>query len=144
MPILDPVKNTWTSFQLPVRDPQMPLNLGPGHAAALDPMAPSPYWARNGSGRPEQQPQLDARQDRKGLACRSVRGAETPAFCRAGSYDCRRSSSRWSARSGAFPCSPEDEKVLVRRHLLSTHHPQFGYDANDTLWTSGGGPVVGW
>ena len=25
----------------------------------------------------------------------------------------------------------------------STHHPQFGYDANDTLWTSGGGPVVG-
>ena len=25
-----------------------------------------------------------------------------------------------------------------------THHPQFGYDANDTLWTSGGGPVVGW
>ena len=21
---------------------------------------------------------------------------------------------------------------------------QFGYDANDTLWTSGGGPVVGW
>lgn len=26
----------------------------------------------------------------------------------------------------------------------STHHPQFGYDANDTLWTSGGGRVVGW
>ena len=38
----------------------------------------------------------------------------------------------------------EDEEVHVPRHLLSTHHPQFGYDANDTLWTSGGGPVVGW
>src|SRR6266496_268860 len=25
-----------------------------------------------------------------------------------------------------------------------THHLQFGYDANETLWTSGGGPVVGW
>ena len=27
---------------------------------------------------------------------------------------------------------------------FGTHHPQFGYDANDTLWLSGGGPVVGW
>ena len=27
---------------------------------------------------------------------------------------------------------------------FGTHHLQFGYDANDTLWTSGGGPVVGW
>jgi hypothetical protein len=27
---------------------------------------------------------------------------------------------------------------------FSTHHLQFGYDENDTLWTSGGGPVVGW
>ena len=23
---------------------------------------------------------------------------------------------------------------------FSTHHLQFGYDANDTIWTSGGGP----
>ena len=27
---------------------------------------------------------------------------------------------------------------------FQTHHLQFGYDSNDTLWTSGGGPVVGW
>jgi hypothetical protein len=27
---------------------------------------------------------------------------------------------------------------------FQTHHLQFGYDANETLWTSGGGPVVGW
>ena len=25
-----------------------------------------------------------------------------------------------------------------------THHLQFGFDANDTLWASGGGPVIGW
>src|SRR5688572_16366892 len=36
MPILDPVKNVATTFKLPVRDAQMPLSLGPGHAAALD------------------------------------------------------------------------------------------------------------
>jgi hypothetical protein len=27
---------------------------------------------------------------------------------------------------------------------LGTHHPQFGYDADDTLWFSGTGPVAGW
>jgi hypothetical protein len=25
-----------------------------------------------------------------------------------------------------------------------THHPQFGYDADNTLWLSGTGPVAGW
>ena len=27
---------------------------------------------------------------------------------------------------------------------FATHHLQFGYDANDTLWLSGTGPVAGW
>src|SRR5438552_12054471 len=27
---------------------------------------------------------------------------------------------------------------------FGTHHPQFGYDADDTLWLSGSGPVAGW
>ena len=44
MPILDPVENKATTFKMPVRDPQMPLSLGPGHAAALKPLAASPYW----------------------------------------------------------------------------------------------------
>src|SRR3954471_12552641 len=44
MPILDPVANTATSYRAPVRDADMPLSLGPGHAAALTPMQPSAYW----------------------------------------------------------------------------------------------------
>jgi hypothetical protein len=27
---------------------------------------------------------------------------------------------------------------------FGTRHLQFGFDDHDTLWTSGGGPVVGW
>ena len=27
---------------------------------------------------------------------------------------------------------------------FGTHHPQFGYDADNTLWMSGTGPVAGW
>src|ERR1700692_4925719 len=42
--IPDPVKNSVTKFHAPVRDADMPFSLGPGHAAALKPLAPSPYW----------------------------------------------------------------------------------------------------
>ncbi len=27
---------------------------------------------------------------------------------------------------------------------FGTHHLQFGFDKDNTLWTSGGGPVAGW
>ena len=146
MPILDPVKNTATTFRLPVKDPSMPLSLGPGHAAMLDPMQPSPYW---GSERiwdtkaNNHNSMLDS-QGRVWLAA-SVRGADNPAFCKAGS-------DHPSAK--AFPIDravrhlavfdPKTKEYKFVDTCYGTHHPQFGYDANDTLWTSGGGPVVGW
>ncbi len=39
---------------------------------------------------------------------------------------------------------PKTEKYTFIDTCYSTHHLQFAEDANDTLWTSGGGPVVGW
>ena len=39
---------------------------------------------------------------------------------------------------------PKTMKYTFVDTCFQTHHLQFGYDANDTLWTSGGGPVVGW
>ena len=146
MPILDPVKNTWTSFRLPVRDPQMPLNLGPGHAAALDPMAPSPYWGaeRIWETRANNHNSMLDKTGRVWLAA-SVRGAETPAFCRAGSDhpSAKLFPMERSVRHIAV-FDPKTKKYSFVDTCFSTHHPQFGYDANDTLWTSGGGPVVGW
>ena len=44
LPILDPKTNKVTNFTAPVRDPEMPELLGPGHAASTKPMAPSAYW----------------------------------------------------------------------------------------------------
>jgi hypothetical protein len=44
LPILDPKTHTVTYFRAPVRDPDMKLSLGPGHAAAEKPAMPSPYW----------------------------------------------------------------------------------------------------
>jgi hypothetical protein len=75
----------------------------------------------------------------------TVRAPENPAFCKAGS-------DHPSAK--AFPTDravrhlamfdPKTKKYTFVDTCYGTHHPQFGYDANDTLWTSGGGPVLGW
>ncbi len=146
IPILDPVKNVATTFTVPVRDPEMPLNLGPGHAAALDSLMASPYWGneRIWETRVNNHNSMFDRNGRLWLAA-SVRGAENPAFCKQGS-------DHPSAK--AFPLDrairhlailePKTQKYTFVDTCFSTHHLQFGYDANDTLWTSGGGPVVGW
>jgi len=146
MPILDPVRNTATTFRMPVRDADMPLSLGPGHAAALQPLQPSPYWGAEqiwDTRANNHNSMLDG-QGRLWLAA-SVRGPENPAFCRAGS-------DHPSAR--LFPLErtmrqlamfdPRTREYRFIDTCYGTHHPQFGYDANDTLWTSGGGPVLGW
>lgn len=146
IPILDPVKNVATTFTAPVMDPQMPLNLGPGHAAGLDPLMPSPYWGneRIWETRSNVHNAMFGRDGRLWLAA-SVRGADNPAWCKAGSEH---------PSAEAFPMDravrhlsmldPKTMKYTFIETCYSTHHPQFGYDANDTLWTSGGGPVVGW
>ena len=146
LPILDPVKNVATTFVAPVRDTNMPLNLGPGHAAGLDPLQTSAYWSgeRIWETRVNNHNSMFGRDGRLWLAA-SVRGADNPAFCKAGS-------DHPSAK--AFPMERavrhiavldlKTKKYTFVETCFSTHHPQFGYDANDTLWTSGGGPVVGW
>ena len=39
---------------------------------------------------------------------------------------------------------PKTREYTFVDTCFQTHHLQFGYDANDTLWTSGGRQVVGW
>ena len=39
---------------------------------------------------------------------------------------------------------PTTMKYTFVDTCFETHHLQFGFDKDDTLWTSGGGPVVGW
>ena len=70
-PMLDPKTNTVSFFKMPVADPAMPVSLGPGHAGAVKPTAPSAYWGDHSPvGHPRQQPQLDVRQGRPRLARR--------------------------------------------------------------------------
>src|SRR5712672_330925 len=48
-----------------------------------------------------------------------------------------------SARQVAM-LDPRTMKYSFINTCFATHHLQFGYDANDTLWLSGTGPVAGW
>jgi hypothetical protein len=146
IPILDPVKNVATTFKAPVRDADMPLSLGPGHAAALDVLQPSAYWGneRLWDTRVNNHNSMLDQHGRVWLAA-AVRGPANPAFCKAGS-------DHPSAR--LFPIDrnvrqiavfePKTQKYSFVDTCFGTHHLQFAYDKDNTVWTSGGGPVVGW
>jgi len=146
LPILDPVKNSATTFHAPVMDENMPLSLGPGHAAGLTAMQPSAYWGSESiwDTRVNNHNSMLDRTGRVWLAA-SVRGADNPEFCKKGSEH---------PSAKAFPLERSNRQVAVwdpktNKYnfvdtCFGTHHPEFGFDANETLWTSGGGPVVGW
>ena len=75
----------------------------------------------------------------------TVRGMDNPAFCKKGSDhpSAKAFPLEKSARQVAM-LDPKTMKYSFIDTCFATHHPQFGYDANDTLWLSGTGPVAGW
>ncbi|HEY4264735.1 MAG TPA: carboxypeptidase-like regulatory domain-containing protein, partial [Micropepsaceae bacterium] len=145
MPILDPVKNTATVFRMTVRE-DAPLALGPGHVAGLTPLLPSNYWGEESiwDTRVNNHNSMIGRDGRVWLAA-TFRKPDNPAFCKAGS-------DHPSAK--VFPIARNVRSITVFNPktkeyrwidtCFGTHHLQFAYDKNDTLWASGGGPVVGW
>jgi len=147
LPILDPVKVTAKTFTAPVRDKDMPLSLGPGHAAALKIMAPSAYWGDQEiwDTRVNNHDSMLDKQGRVWLAA-AIRAPQTPAYCRAGSD---------LPSAKLFPMDrnerqlamwdPKTNKYVFVDTCFDSHHLQFGFDANDTVWPSGEeSPVFGW
>jgi hypothetical protein len=146
MPILDPRSHKVDWFKMPIRDADMPEALGPGHAASLKPLAPSPYWGdeKIWSTRANNHNGMVGRDGRVWFAA-SFRGVDNPAFCKAGSnhpsakiFPLERSSRQVTV------FEPKSRKYSFVDTCFGTHHPQFGYDPDDTLWLSGTGQVAGW
>jgi hypothetical protein len=146
MPILDPKTNKVTFFKMPVQDPSMPESLGPGHAASIKPLQASAYWGdqKLWDTKANNHNSMFDKNGRVWIAA-TVRGMDNPAFCKKGSdhpsakvFPLDRSS-----RQVAM-LDPKTMKYTFVDTCFGTHHPQFGYDANDTLWLSGTGPVAGW
>jgi hypothetical protein len=146
MAILDPKTNTATSFKMPVQDPEMPQSLGPGHAASLKPLQASAYWGDDKiwDTRANNHNAMIDKNGRVWLAA-TVRGQENPAFCKKGSDhpSAKVFPLEKSSRQVAM-LDPKTMKYTFVDTCFGTHHLQFGYDANDTLWLSGTGPVAGW
>jgi hypothetical protein len=141
MPILDPVKNVATTFTVPVRDSDTPSQ------ARTPPTQPSPYWGEEriwDSKANIHNPMLDDK-GRVWLAA-AVRGPKHPDFCKQGSdHPSAKLTPTQGANRHLAVFDPKTKEYKFVDTCFSTHHLQFAYnDSNNMLWTSGGGPVVGW
>ena len=146
MPILDPKTSKVTTFKMPVADPGMPEALGPGHAASVRPLAPSAYWGEEKlwDTRANNHNAMFDKQGRVWIAA-TVRDRPNPAFCKKGSDhpSAKAFPLEMSSRQVAM-LDPKTMKYTFVDTCFGTHHPQLGYDADNTLWLSGTGPVAGW
>ncbi len=140
-PILDPQTNTATALHAPVQDPNTPTT------NSTPPTQPSAYWGNEAiwdSKANAHNPMLDA--EGRVWYTAVVRAPDNaPDYCKAES-DHPSAKLFPLARSGRqlSVYDPKTEKYTFVDTCYSTHHLQFAEDANDTLWTSGGGQVVGW
>jgi len=146
MPILDPRTHKVTTFTLPVRDPNTPEALGPGHAASAKPLQPSPYWGEEKiwDTRANNHNSMFDQKGRLWLAA-AVRGPNNPDFCKKGSdHPSAKVLPLERANRHVTMLDPKTMKYTFVDTCFSSHHLQFGYDADNTLWLSGTGQVAGW
>ena len=137
-PVLNPNTHTIDRIPLTVRDANTP-------PTSPKMPAPSPYFGEEviwTSRNNVHNPMLDEK-GRLWLTS-AVRAPENPQWCQDASLH----------PSAKFPIQRSGRHLLVidpatrkQTHIetcFGTHHLMFAEDANNTLWTSGGGQVVGW
>ena len=145
LPVLDP-KTAKVTYIAPPEGADVPEALGPGHAAIAKPLAASAYWGMEqiwDTKFDNHNDMIDA--EGRVWMTGTNHAPGTPAFC-------RKASSNPYAKS--FPLDsnerqlamfdPKTNKFTFIDTCFGTHHLQFGFDKDNTLWTSGGGPVAGW
>jgi hypothetical protein len=139
IPVLDPVRHLASKVQLTVRDQSTPRT-------SANMLQPSVYWGDEpiwNSRNNVHNPMLDDR-GRVWLTS-AVRPNQNPAFCREGSQ--HPSAKLYPiANAGRHLAiyDPRSQQITHISTCFGTHHLMFAEDANSTLWTSGGGQVVGW
>ncbi len=139
LPMLDPTRHAISQVKLTVRDPSTP-------PTSPKMPAPSPYWddeviwtSRNNV----HNPMMDE-QGRVWITS-AVRPPDNPDYCKAGSS--HPSAKLFPIERAGRHLAMYDPKTQQLTHIstcFGTHHLMFAEDANQTLWTSGGGQVVGW
>jgi hypothetical protein len=139
LPVLDPVHNTISRVPLTVRDPATPMTSQEMAAPSMN-WGNEPVWTSHNN---VHNPMFDE-QGRVWITS-TVRPAQNPDFCKAGSD--HPSAKLYPLNTSSRQLAVYDPKTKQLTHVstcFSTHHLMFAEDANRTLWTSGGGQVVGW
>jgi hypothetical protein len=139
LPVLDPKGHEAGKVMLTPRDPA---------TAPTNPKipAPSPYWGDEvlwTSKTNVHNPMLDEK-GRVWITA-TVRPPDNPDYCKEGSShpSAKLFPIQRAGRHLAF-WDPKTQKLTHISTCFGTHHLMFAEDANHTLWTSGGGQVVGW
>jgi hypothetical protein len=145
LPVLDP-KTGKVAYVTPPEGADVPEALGPGHAAIEKPLAASAYWGMEQVWDTKFDNHNDMFDGKGRLWLTGTNHAPgTPTFCKKGSDN---------PYAKVFPIDtnerqlamldPKTRKFTFVDTCFGTHHLQFGFDKDNTLWTSGGGPVAGW
>jgi hypothetical protein len=139
LPALDPVHHTATRVPLTVRDPNTP------RTPSTMPQ-PSAYWGEEAiwtSRNNVHNPMFD--ETGRVWITSAVRPAANPDYCSDGSkHPSAKLSPLASAGRHLAVYDPKTKQIAHISTCFGTHHLMFAADANRTLWTSGGGQVVGW
>ncbi len=139
-PILDPVQNTKSEAKMPVRDPKTPSS----EEAPI--LAASAYWGEEpiwNSQATMHNPMFDEL-GRVWFTSR-IRPSDNPSFCKSGSNQPSAKVVPLNASGRQLAMfDPKTGKTTLIDTCFGTHHLQFGFDANQTLWFSGSQGVVGW
>jgi hypothetical protein len=145
LPVLDP-KTGEVTYITPPEGADVPEALGPGHAAIQKPMAASAYWGMDQVWDTKFDNHNDMIDSKGRVWMTGTNHAPgTPAFCRKDSnspyakVDPIDSNERQLAMY-----DPKTDKFTFIDTCYGTHHLQFGFDKDNTLWTSGGGMRAGW
>ena len=140
LPVLDPVEHAIRQVKLTVRDPATPVASPPTMPQPSPYFGSEPIWTSRNN---VHNPMFDARG--RVWITSAVRPSANPDLCKAGSS--HPSAKLFPINSASRHLAVYDPKTQQLTHIstcFGTHHLMFAEDANDTLWTSGGGPVVGW
>ena len=142
VPVLNPLTNEATQIKHPFRDPKTPSSLDLLRGR-------SPYWADEAiwDGHTSIHNPLIDDKGRVWFTAR-IRGPQNPDYCKTGG-------DHPSAKVAPLDTSgrqlsmydPKTGKWSLIDTCFDTQHLYFAHDANNTLWTSAGGPasgVVGW
>ncbi len=144
IPTLDPIKNVASTIKEPYLDPKMT-----GSADA--PHGTSAYWGDEAiwDGHTSIHNVMMDEQGKVWFTAK-LRPPANPDYCKQGSeLPSAKADPQATAARELSRFDPATGKWDMINTCFSTHHLYFGHDANDTLWTSAGGPgagggIVGW